>query len=129
MLAPLRRCVDGWPCMVGDLRGRKMRTGSKIENPSTSVHGESRELQLLLFNFLCNLNRAPYKWAAKKWVTSPAPPLYRYTTPGSCSYMTQGGRTADERVPAVGNTANQGPGLDEPAKPRFGTIEQPNLTI
>ena len=39
MLAPLRRCVDGWPCrpcMVGDLRGRKMRTGSKIENPSTT---------------------------------------------------------------------------------------------
>ena len=53
MLAPLRRCVDGWPCMVGDLRGRKMRTGSKIENLSTTRHGESRELQLLLFNFSC----------------------------------------------------------------------------
>ena len=71
MLAPLRRCVDGWPCMVGDLRGRKMQTGSKIENPSTSVHGESRELQLLLFNFLCNVNRAAYKWAAKILPTSP----------------------------------------------------------
>ena len=64
MLAPLRRCVDGWPCMVGDLRGRKMRTGSKIENLSTTRHGESRELQLLLFNFLCNVNRAPYRWCA-----------------------------------------------------------------
>ena len=30
--------------------------GSKIKNPSTSVDGESRELQLLLFNFLCNVN-------------------------------------------------------------------------
>ena len=61
MLAPLRRCVDGWPCMIGDLRGRRMRTGSKIENPypSTTVPKESRELQqLLLFNFLCNVNRA-----------------------------------------------------------------------
>ena len=76
MLAPLRRCVDGWPCMVGDLRGRKMRTGSKIENPSTSRYAESRELQLLLFNFLCDVNRAPYKWSAEKWVTSPAPTLY-----------------------------------------------------
>ena len=65
MLAPLRRCVDGWPCMVGDLRGRNMRTGSKIENLSTTRHGESRELQLLLFNFLCNLNRAAYKWSAE----------------------------------------------------------------
>ena len=80
MLAPLRRCVDGWPCMVGDLRGRKMRTGSKIENPSTSLPRESRELQLLLFNFLCNLNRAAYKCSAEKWVTSPAPAPYR---PGS----------------------------------------------
>ena len=53
MLALLRRCVDGWPCMIGDLQGRKMRTGSKIKNPSTSYDGESRELQLLLFNFLC----------------------------------------------------------------------------
>ena len=65
MLAPLRRCVDGWPCMVSDLRGRKMRTGSKIGNPSTSSCEESRELQLLLFYFLCNLNRAAYKWCAK----------------------------------------------------------------
>ena len=71
MLAPLRRCVDGWPCMVGDLRGRKMRTGSKIKNPRTTDKGESRELQLLLFNFLCNVNRAAYKCPAKKWVTSP----------------------------------------------------------
>ena len=76
MLAPLRRCVDGWPCMVGDLRGRKMRTGSKIENPSTSSCEESRELPFLLFNFLSNLNRAAYKWCAKKWVTSPGPPPY-----------------------------------------------------
>ena len=59
MLAPLRRCVDEWPCMVGDLRGRRMRTGSKIKNPSTVVDGESRELPFLLFNFLSNLNRAP----------------------------------------------------------------------
>ena len=65
MLAPLRRCVDGWPCMVDDLRGRRMRTGSKIENPSTSRYAESRELQLLLFNFLSNLNRAAYKWSTK----------------------------------------------------------------
>ena len=40
-----------------------MQTGSKIENLSTTVGGESRELHLLLFNFLCNLNRAPYKWS------------------------------------------------------------------
>ena len=53
-----------------------MRTGSKIKNPSTTVHGESRELQLLLFNFLCNVNRAPYKWAAKKWVKRPDTPPY-----------------------------------------------------
>ena len=53
-----------------------MRTGSKIENPSTTVDGESRELQLLLFNFLCNLNRAPYKCRAEKWVTPPGPPPY-----------------------------------------------------
>ena len=71
MLAPLRRCVDGWPCMVGDLRGRKMQTGSKIENPSTTVDGESREKQLYLLNFLSNVNRAPYKWFAEKWVTLP----------------------------------------------------------
>ena len=70
MLAPLRRCVDGWPCMVSDLRGRKMRTGSKIGNPSTSSCEESRELQLLLFYFLCNLNRAAYKWCAKILPTS-----------------------------------------------------------
>ena len=76
MLAPLRRCVDGWPCMVDDLRGRRMRTGSKIENPSTVLPRESRKLQLLLFNFLCNVNRAPYKWSTEKWVTSPGPPLY-----------------------------------------------------
>ena len=49
-----------------------MRTRSKIENPSTSSGGESRELQLLLFNFLCNVNRAAYKWSVvrkkqKKW--------------------------------------------------------------
>ena len=74
MLAPLRRCVDGWPCMVDDLRGRRMRTGSKIENPSTTQYAESRELHLLLFNFLSNLNRAAYKWSAEKWVTSPGPP-------------------------------------------------------
>ena len=49
-----------------------MRTGSKIKNPSTSLNGESRELQLLLFNFLCNLNRAAYKWAAEKGVAPPA---------------------------------------------------------
>ena len=55
-----------------------MRTGSKIENPSTSVHGESRELQLLLFNFLCNLNRAPYKCSLEKWVALPGPPPYDY---------------------------------------------------
>ena len=79
MLAPLRRCVDGWPCMVGDLRGRKMRTGSKIENPSTTRHAQSRELQLLLFNFLCTLNRAAYKWSAEKWVTPPGPPPYTVT--------------------------------------------------
>ena len=80
MLAPLRRCVDGWPCMVGDLRGRKMRTGWKIENPSTSVHGESRELQLLLFNFLCNVNRAPYKWFPNFYPRS-APRPRRATEP------------------------------------------------
>ena len=55
MLAPLRRCVDGWPCMIGDLRGRRMRTGSKIENPSTTVDGESREKQLYLLNFSSNV--------------------------------------------------------------------------
>ena len=49
-----------------------MRTGSKIENPSTTRHAQSRELQLLLFNFLCNVNRAAYKWSAEKWVTSPS---------------------------------------------------------
>ena len=49
---------------------------SKIENPSTSVDGESRELQLLLFNFLCNLNRAAYKCPAKKWVALPAVRLF-----------------------------------------------------
>ena len=78
MLAPLRRCVDGWPCMVGDLRGRKMRTGSKIENLSTTPYAESRELQLLLFNFLCNVNRAPYKCSTKIHTTSPGPPLYGF---------------------------------------------------
>ena len=37
MLAPLRptallrRCVDGWPCVIGDFRGRRMRKGSKIQ--------------------------------------------------------------------------------------------------
>ena len=66
MLAPLRRCVDGWPCMVDDLRGRRMRTGSKIENPSTVLPRESRELPFLLFNFLSNLNRAAYKWFHRK---------------------------------------------------------------
>ena len=76
MLAPLRRCVDGWPCMVSDLRGRKMRTGSKIGNPSTSSCEESRELQLLLFYFLCNLNRAAYKWCAKILPTSPGTTPY-----------------------------------------------------
>ena len=75
MLAPLRRCVDGWPCMVGDLRGRKMRTGSNFENPSPSSGGESRELQLLLFNFLCNVNRAAYKCRAKIHPTSTASAL------------------------------------------------------
>ena len=78
MLAPLRRCVDGWPCMVGDLRGRKMRTGSKIENPSTSVDGESRELQLLLFNFFCYLNRAAYKCRAEIHPSSTASAPRRY---------------------------------------------------
>ena len=76
MLAPLRRCVDGWPCMVGDLRGRKMRTGSKLENPSTTRYAESRELQLLLFNFLCNVNRAPYKCSTKILPTTIGPALY-----------------------------------------------------
>ena len=76
MLAPLRRCVDGWPRMVGDLRGRKMRTGSNIKNLSTTVDGESRELQLLLFNFLCNLNRAPYKCSAEILPTSPGTTPY-----------------------------------------------------
>ena len=80
MLAPLRRCVDGWPCMVGDLRGRKMRTGSKIENPSTTPYAESRELHLLLFNFLSNINRAAYKWSAKILPTSPGPALPRSCT-------------------------------------------------
>ena len=55
-----------------------MRTRSKIENPSTSSGGESRELQLLLFNFLCNVNRAAYKWSvpwcAKKKLGSHDPP-------------------------------------------------------
>ena len=71
MLAPLRRCVDGWPCMVGDLRGRKMRTGSNFKNPSTSSGGESRELQLFLLNFSSNVNRAAYKWFTEKWVALP----------------------------------------------------------
>ena len=71
-----RRCVDGWPCMVGDLRGRKMRTGSNFKSPSTVLPRESRELQLLLFNFLSNLNRAAYKWSTEKWVTAPAPAPY-----------------------------------------------------
>ena len=42
MLAPLRRCVDGWPCMVGDLQGRRMQTASKIENPTTLSDAPSR---------------------------------------------------------------------------------------
>ena len=74
MLSPLRWGADGWPCMVGDLRGRKMRTGSIFKNPSTSRHAQSREKQLYLLNFLSNVNRAPYKWSAEKWVTLPGPP-------------------------------------------------------
>ena len=30
---------------------------SKIRGPSTTLGGESRELQLFLLNFLCNVNR------------------------------------------------------------------------
>ena len=37
----------------------------KIENTSTVVDGESLELQLLLFNFLSNVNRAASKWLAE----------------------------------------------------------------
>ena len=85
MLAPLRRCVDGWPCMVGDLRGRKMRTGSKIENPSTSRYAESRELKLLLFNFLCDVNRAPYKWFTEIHPTDNRPgPVIISTLTSAC---------------------------------------------
>ena len=37
------RCRGGSlsePCRVGDVQGRRMRTGSKIKNPSTVVDGE-----------------------------------------------------------------------------------------
>ena len=37
---PLRRRAAGWPHWSGDVRGRRMRTGSKIKNPSTTVGGE-----------------------------------------------------------------------------------------
>ena len=70
MLTPLRRRIDGWPCMVGDLRGRRMRTGSKIENLSTVLPRESQELQLLLLNFLCYVNRAACKCSTKIHPTS-----------------------------------------------------------
>ena len=42
-----------------------MRTRSKIENLRTALSRESRESYNLLFNFLCNVNRAAYKWRAE----------------------------------------------------------------
>ena len=81
MLAPLRRCVDGWPCMVGDSEDAECERGvaktEKGKSEHETVGGELRELQLLLFNFLCNVNRAAYKCSAEKWVTSPGPTLSR----------------------------------------------------
>ena len=68
MLAPLRRCVDGWPCMVGDLRGRKMRTG--VENQ------KSESYNFYYSTFCVNVNRAAYKCRAKNHTTSPASALY-----------------------------------------------------
>ena len=44
----------------------------KIENTSTVVDGESLELQLLLFNFLSNVNRAASKWLAEILPTTTA---------------------------------------------------------
>ena len=49
--------------MVGDLQGRRMRTGSKIENLSTVVDGESRRPTIFTIQlFVYNVNRAAYKW-------------------------------------------------------------------
>ena len=70
-----QRCVDGcataqcaggsavgWCAMlprsvisVTSERTLKMGWGRKNKNPNTTRRGESRELQLLLFNFLCNV--------------------------------------------------------------------------
>ena len=76
MLAPLRRCVAEWQCMIGQVRKPKIGTRSNLKNPSTSLPSSHRDKHFYLFNFLFNLNRAPYKWSAEKWVTSPGPPPY-----------------------------------------------------
>ena len=75
MLAPLRRCVDGWPCMVSDLRGRKMRTGSKIENPSTVSDAPSRSASSHCGSGGMARNGGLRKRRAKILLTPPGPPV------------------------------------------------------
>ena len=66
MLAPLRRCADGWPCMVGDLQGHRMRTGSKIRARLSTENHES------YYNFYYSSSRPYLLWKASpsRWTAS-----------------------------------------------------------
>ena len=79
MLAPLRRCVDGWPCMVGDSEDAECERGaSKTENPQHDSRWRiTRAATFTIQPFVCDVNRAAYKCSAEKWVTSPGPTLSR----------------------------------------------------
>ena len=66
MLAPLRRCVAEWQCMIGQVRKPKIGTRSNLKNPSTVSPSSHRDKHFYLLKLLSNVNRAAYKWFTQK---------------------------------------------------------------
>ena len=100
--------------MVGDLRGRRMRTGSKIENPSTSLPGENHESYnfFILFNVLCNMSTVRRTSGRQKPTSSqPRGPFrlqlttHRSTPDRTRALVPLSKRSVSPRVPAWQNFA------------------------
>ena len=60
-----------WSVTSEDAKCERDRV-SKIQGYLGTHRPQSRELQLFLLNFLCNVNRAPYRWSLDFHPTSPA---------------------------------------------------------
>ena len=80
MLAPLRRCVDGWPCMVGDLGGRRMRTGSKIKIRARHDM-RNHESYNFYYSTFCVISTVRHTSVGQKSGSRPPPPPRKAYSP------------------------------------------------